>query len=465
MNQTLKTRETGSTHLRGKKANVATAPHTVQSNHGYLRVTGRGLLQPKLAIGQANDAYEQEADSVAEQVMRMPDSQVLRRKSDEYDQSSALVQRKATGEVAGAEAPPIVHEVLRSPGQPLDRATRAFFEPRFGQDFSHVRIHTGAKAAESARAVGALAYTVGRDVVMGVNHFGSLSGNDHRLVAHELAHTIQQSHGTPTRIQRHMQSKYPWEGVVTSLADAHLRYPAAGAVVGTVPSKTRLTVMGAEQFWLHVRVFLVDKQHIGYISQELVNLSTTDITTDEMSDMAKSGQKFTWTKSGSYGSGPGDNNFQAWAGASTEGSAPSKNSATRLNCWEAVLLSAYRSGTISWVWIHWMYTSKRANYVQLNAPPAMSPEFMSSGAAQTYAPPKSTMPQRGDVVFFNNLAHVALATGNGSDVLSFWPAHDRNSFTTGTEATVEVVSIEKLAAYMNNNGMGPVVVKFAHPSW
>src|SRR5437870_4603658 len=66
-----------------------------------------------------------------------------------------------------AGVPPIVHEVLRSPGQPLDAVTRALMEPRFGHDFSRVRVHTGARAAESASAVNALAYTVGRDVVFG----------------------------------------------------------------------------------------------------------------------------------------------------------------------------------------------------------------------------------------------------------------------------------------------------------
>jgi hypothetical protein len=55
--------------------------------------------------------------------------------------------------------PPIVNEVLRSPGEPLDRETRTFFEPRFGHDFGHVRVHADAKGAESANAVNALAYT------------------------------------------------------------------------------------------------------------------------------------------------------------------------------------------------------------------------------------------------------------------------------------------------------------------
>src|SRR5919109_136847 len=81
------------------------------------------------------------------------------------------LQRRATGHGALHLTPPIVHDVLRSPGQPLDAATRAFMEPRFGHDFSQVRVHTGARAAESARSVNALAYTVGRDVVFGKEEY------------------------------------------------------------------------------------------------------------------------------------------------------------------------------------------------------------------------------------------------------------------------------------------------------
>jgi Domain of unknown function (DUF4157)/Lysine-specific metallo-endopeptidase len=94
-------------------------------------------------------------------------------------------------------APPIVHEVIRSPGQPLDPATRAFMEPRFGHDFSQVRVHTNANAAESARAVNALAYTVGRDVVFGAGNYAPITHAGRRLIAHELTHTIQQAgHGS-----------------------------------------------------------------------------------------------------------------------------------------------------------------------------------------------------------------------------------------------------------------------------
>ena len=91
------------------------------------------------------------------------------------------------------EVPPIVHEVLRSPGQSLDPATRAFFEPRFGHDFSGVRVHTDARAADSAAAIDSLAYTSGRNVVFQRGHYQPDTLEGKLVLAHELAHVIQQS--------------------------------------------------------------------------------------------------------------------------------------------------------------------------------------------------------------------------------------------------------------------------------
>jgi Domain of unknown function (DUF4157) len=90
-----------------------------------------------------------------------------------------------------------VHDVLSERGQPLDAETRAFMEPRFGHDFSHVRVHNDTKAVESARTVNALAYTVGHSVVLG--HGGHVSAARHHrsLLGHELAHVVQQTHGGP----------------------------------------------------------------------------------------------------------------------------------------------------------------------------------------------------------------------------------------------------------------------------
>jgi hypothetical protein len=113
------------------------------------------------------------------------------------------LQRRASGR--GPEtAPPIVNEVLRSPGQPLDAPTRAFFELRFGHDFSKVRVHSDARANESARAVNAFAYTVGRDIVFSDGLYNVNNRTGQQLLAHELTHVVQQqgrSHtGNPLRV-------------------------------------------------------------------------------------------------------------------------------------------------------------------------------------------------------------------------------------------------------------------------
>lgn len=102
------------------------------------------------------------------------------------------LQRKAESPSPEADVPAIVHDVLRSPGAPMDAPSRAFFEPRFGRDLSGVRLHTDAKAAASARAVDALAYTVGNNVVFGAGQHAPHTTAGRHLLAHELTHTIQQ---------------------------------------------------------------------------------------------------------------------------------------------------------------------------------------------------------------------------------------------------------------------------------
>lgn len=93
------------------------------------------------------------------------------------------------------EVPSVVHEVLRSPGQPLDAATRAFMESGFGHDFARVRVHTDDQASSSARAVGALAYAVGPHIAVRGDKYAPATAAGRRLLAHELAHVVQQSAG------------------------------------------------------------------------------------------------------------------------------------------------------------------------------------------------------------------------------------------------------------------------------
>jgi len=103
------------------------------------------------------------------------------------------LQRAATPGAATVNGvPSSVHSTLRSPGAPLDSGTRSSMESRFGHDFSQVRIHHDESAAASAHDVGARAYTVGQDVVFGSGHYAPQTPTGEHLLAHELAHTIQQ---------------------------------------------------------------------------------------------------------------------------------------------------------------------------------------------------------------------------------------------------------------------------------
>lgn len=111
------------------------------------------------------------------------------------------LQRKSADAHEISGAPPIVDQILQRPGQPLDPATRAFMEERFGYDFGQVRIHADAEAASSARDVRARAYTVGREIVFSAGEYQPSSVEGRRLLAHELVHTVQQSDASP-KLQR-----------------------------------------------------------------------------------------------------------------------------------------------------------------------------------------------------------------------------------------------------------------------
>jgi hypothetical protein len=102
------------------------------------------------------------------------------------------LQRQAVDSDRSSAIPPIVDEVLNSTGQPLQESTRSLMEPRFGHDFSGVRVHTDARAAESADAVNAHAYTVGQDVVFAPGKYQPSTESGNALIAHELSHVLQQ---------------------------------------------------------------------------------------------------------------------------------------------------------------------------------------------------------------------------------------------------------------------------------
>ena len=154
------------------------------------------------AIGRADDPAEAEADRAADQVMRGVTPQItgnapsLRRECAACETEDQLHKTAdASGWHGAVSAPPIVGEVLQTPGQSLAPATRGFMEQRFGHDFSRVRIHADGAASRSAEAVAARAYTVGSDVVFRRGEYAPEALAGRRLLAHELAHVVQQSKG------------------------------------------------------------------------------------------------------------------------------------------------------------------------------------------------------------------------------------------------------------------------------
>ena len=160
------------------------------------------MLQTKLKIGEPGDKYEQEADRVASQVMAMSDpaAQPIQR-SDEENESiqkkplatiiTPLVQRTATirTEKPSQATHSLESRLNSSQGSPLPDDVRSFMEPRFGADFSQVRVHTDNEAVKMSRELNAQAFTRGQDIFFGA---GRNPGND-GLTAHELTHVVQQT--------------------------------------------------------------------------------------------------------------------------------------------------------------------------------------------------------------------------------------------------------------------------------
>lgn len=164
------------------------------------------FIQPKLKVNALGDKYEQEADRVAGQVMRMPEERLQRLRNcggecpkRREKQSVQRLQAKVIGDHAVGEtaASSLVQRIISSSGQSLGSKTREFMESRFGNDFSRVRVHTDARAGAAAAAVNAHAFTVGRAVVFGEGQYRPETDAGRRLLAHELTHVIQQGTAKP----------------------------------------------------------------------------------------------------------------------------------------------------------------------------------------------------------------------------------------------------------------------------
>ena len=252
-------------------------------------------VQTKLRIGEPDDEYEKEADRVAEQVMRIPDPVLQPKqncplgkdascKEDEEKElkNKTLMKKEAQAHVPfqNPDVPPAIHEVLQSSGHPLDTNTRAFFEPCFGYDFSDVRIHNDAKAAESARAVNALAYTMGRNIVFGVGEYAPGRSTGRRLLAHELTHVIQQEQsgtGSPVFIQR--------QGISELMESARRRVRRIGERVERLGEKTEEKVQDIRELIIGGGTGKGDISKITFNGSQVEVIGTTSFTANALSGL------------------------------------------------------------------------------------------------------------------------------------------------------------------------------------
>lgn len=231
------------------------------------------LIRAKLKIGQPGDKYEQEADRVAEQVMRMPQPRLsarvaasewsqgvriqraclecedeLRNQPEEEEEEEKTLQAQ---EIPGCR-PKVIPKVqahvnaMRGGGQPLPESVRAFFEPRFGYDFRQVRVHTGEQAATSARQVNALAYTVGRDIFFASDQHNPATFAGRWILAHELAHVVQQgskSVAAHQEIQSGVSDVYERQAnaAASAVADGFRRAPVSVSRSQAAPAIMLLT--------------------------------------------------------------------------------------------------------------------------------------------------------------------------------------------------------------------------------
>jgi hypothetical protein len=169
-------------------------------------------FQSNIKIGPENGQFEKEADQVSEKVMSIGDTSVSRpntvpevNDSDSGNRSVQLKPQSAGGLTTlgiATTAPQIGN--LKGNGESLESGTRTFFEPRFGYDFSQVRIHNDHSAADAAHAVRARAFTFGNHIVFNRGQYQPSNYQGRELLAHELTHVIQQRSNT---LQRQVEAE------------------------------------------------------------------------------------------------------------------------------------------------------------------------------------------------------------------------------------------------------------------
>src|SRR5207248_4181873 len=242
-------RQNRATSHRGGSGGVAMRemlPDRKRQSDSKFSETSSGLLQRKCACGGPSHSGED---------------------CENCGAGSAILQRRDLDGALVPTIPPIVYQVLRTTGTPLDAQTRGFMETRFGHDFNKVRVHADGDAASSALAVGARAYAVGQHLVFGTGQYAPETIRGKRLLAHELTHTIQQAsggiHASTLQVgQRGDVFEREADSVATAVLNGHTPHLPSASITATRLQKEDLNIGDFDSTDINPQQALVDPQYV-----------------------------------------------------------------------------------------------------------------------------------------------------------------------------------------------------------
>ena len=351
----------------------------------------------------------------------MPDP-VLQRKCPncDEDEKKVLQAKNLPGRVPliqGHDVPHTVHDLLRSNGQPLDPATRAFMEKRFGHDFSRVRVHSGETAEQSARDMSALAYTMGHDIVFGTGRFAPGTYEERRLIAHELTHVIQQRQGACPDLQRSALRDFKDSDVMhdpAKLTDAQIE--ATREFKAYMDSKLKWQwqyKVTREEALLACRLVIRRMREgeaviwerdagdfLNRARKQLGTLKETQKLVGKLKWVGGSQEQFEFPETA-------ESDFVRWLLAG----GPEPTDVGKMNCWEMILFGATRGKILSKDQVQNIYLKA----AEQGTPPAeIEDQLCGVSSNVTFKPsdPGSPEPLPGDIIIFSVIEnHAAIALG------------------------------------------------------
>jgi hypothetical protein len=427
------------------------SPGAEPGPHAYRLALHRPPAEAPLELGAVDDPQEREAEAAADRVMRTPEG------NGRPFSPTAAPGAAVGGGGGGGDG--VQAFLAASRGEPLAPEARTFMEPRFGRGFADVRVHTGPAAARSAQAIGAAAYTVGRDLVFGAGRYRPGTASGRRLLAHELAHVAQQSGAVRRRVQR--VSIYSYNDSDPQHDPSRL---SDGAIQATDEYRYFSTyVIGSnlppyatpQEALLAVRLLLrwlrEGKSTIPYtdewVAQEFIDRAKRQLGALGGAEALVGNLAWVPFNSGQAVSNPAvmQSDFARWllAGA-PEPSAVSGS----INCWEMVLFGGYRAGQTTFARLQQIYGRAVANVSAGTAGSVgdtVETELRGPNAIHTFTPgdPDSPAPLAGDLVIFNEArVHAAIGTGTVTstgdhEVISLWS--QPNNVSTVQRTTIEAI--------------------------